>query len=255
MAKKSKPPAYDLKAADRRRNLSIQIGLTAVVVIFAVALVLYIVTSKDDTSGADGTQAIRVTSNSLIKTDDGQPKAVLKLYEDFLCPACAGFEAEFGQAIDRLINTGAIAADYHMVAILDSPQNQNYSSRAGAAAYCVADENIDAFRRFHAALYQPGVQPDERGSAFPDNARLIEWARQAGAGGGVADCINSGRHLDMVSDMAAAAKVTGTPTITLNDEPFQITQTTTPETLINKVKEIVGNVPGLDAPAQAPPGS
>ena len=40
-----------------------------------------------------------------------------------------------------------------MVSILDSPKNQNYSSRAGAAALCVADESIDAFRRFHTALY------------------------------------------------------------------------------------------------------
>ena len=43
--KSKKTASYDLKAADRRRNVMIQVGLTAVVVIFAVALVLYIVTS------------------------------------------------------------------------------------------------------------------------------------------------------------------------------------------------------------------
>ena len=41
-------------------------------------------------------------------------------------------------------------ADYYMVAILDRP-GRDYSSRA--AAYCVADQSIDAFRRFHAALH------------------------------------------------------------------------------------------------------
>ena len=40
---KKSTPRYDLKAQDRKRNLAIQLGLTAVVVIFAVALVLYIV--------------------------------------------------------------------------------------------------------------------------------------------------------------------------------------------------------------------
>ena len=41
MAKSSKRPAsYDLKAADRKRNLAIQIGLTAIVIIVAVGLVL-----------------------------------------------------------------------------------------------------------------------------------------------------------------------------------------------------------------------
>jgi hypothetical protein len=34
---KKSTPRYDLKAADRKRNLAIQLGLTAIVVIFAVA--------------------------------------------------------------------------------------------------------------------------------------------------------------------------------------------------------------------------
>jgi hypothetical protein len=45
--KPKKQASYDLKAADRKRNLAIQIGLTSFVVIFAVALVLYIVMSGD----------------------------------------------------------------------------------------------------------------------------------------------------------------------------------------------------------------
>ena len=56
-----------------------------------------------------------------------------------------------------------------MVAILSRPGNQNYSSRAGAPAYCVADESTDAFRRFHAALFARN-QPEETGTTFPDNA-------------------------------------------------------------------------------------
>ena len=41
MANKPKKQAsYDLKAADRKRNLFVQIGLTSIVVLFAVALVL-----------------------------------------------------------------------------------------------------------------------------------------------------------------------------------------------------------------------
>ena len=65
-----------------------------------------------------------------------------------------------------------------MVAILDSPATKNYSSRAAAAAYCVADEDVEAFRRFHAALY--AQQPSETGTVFPTNEQLIETARQAG---------------------------------------------------------------------------
>lgn len=252
MATKPKRPVkYDLKSADRRRNLLIQIGLTAVVVIFAVALVLYIVISKDKSGDAgSGGQAIRVTAPNVITTEGtAEPKAVLSLYEDFLCPACGNFEQSFGPTITKLIDSGAIAADYHMVAILDRPQNQNYSSRSGAAAYCVADESSDAFRRFHAALYSKGMQPSETGSAYPDDARLIEVARLAGAAGAVPACINEGKYLSIVDGMAKAAGINATPTVRINGEDYD---PTTPDALIAKIKEIVGDVPGLDAGTPAP---
>ncbi|MBS1692948.1 MAG: DsbA family protein [Actinobacteria bacterium] len=246
--KPKKKPGYDLKAADRKRNLLIQIGLTAVVVVFAVALVLYIVLGSDKPAPGEA-KAIRVTSGELItKEGTTEPKAVLSLYEDFLCPACGNFERTFGPTISKLIDSGAVAADYHMVSILDA-RGGGYSSRSGAAAYCVADESIDAFRRFHSALYTTEIQPQEGGGTYPDNARLIELARQAGAAGSVPDCINSDRYVKMVQGMAAATGVNATPTVRINGEDYS---PTTPDALVAKIKEIVGDVPGLDAPAPAP---
>jgi len=175
---------------------------------------------------------------------------VVAFYEDFLCPACGKFERTFGPTVSNLIDVGAIAADYSMVSILDSPKNQNYSSRAGAAALCVADESIDAFRRFHSALFSADIQPSETGTSFPDNARLIELAREAGAVGKVPDCINSGKYLSKVTGEAAAAKINATPTIKINGDDYE---PSTPDALVSKIKSIVGEVPGIDtavAPAQ-----
>jgi protein-disulfide isomerase len=247
--KPKKTARYDLKAADRKRNLMIQIGLTAVVVVFAVALVLYIVMSADEKPASGEAKSIRVTSSNLI-TNEGstEPKAVLSLYEDFLCPACGNFERAFGPTISKLIDTGAVAADYHMVSILDA-QGDGYSSRAGAAAYCVADESIDAFRRFHTALYTKELQPQEGGGVYPDNARLIELARQAGAAGSVPDCINKGTYVELVQGMAAATNIRSTPTVRINGEDYEYS---TPDALVAKIKEIVGEVPGLNAPVPAP---
>ncbi len=249
MATKPKKNArYDLKAADRKRNLFIQIGLTSVVVLFAVALVLYIVMGAEDRPTAGEAEAIRVESSSLItKEGTEEPKALVSLYEDFLCPACRSFEEQFGPTISQLIDSGAITADYYMVSILDRPQNQNYSSRAGNAAYCVAAESKEAFRRFHAALYSQ--QPSETGTNYPDNARLVEIARQAGAAGNVPECINNGTFVDMVSGLAAATGVQSTPTIRINGEDYQ---PSTPDALVAKIREIVGDVPALDAVAPAP---
>src|SRR3984893_15814561 len=153
-------------------------------------------------------KSIRVASSNLI-TDPGtgQPTVVLSMYEDALCPYCRRFERTFGATVDKLIDTGAVAADYYMVAILDRPE-RDYSSRAGAAAYCVADESIDAFRRFHAALSTH--QPPETAASFPDNAALIDLARQAGAGDAAADCINNDTYTAMVAGMADATKLTHT---------------------------------------------
>lgn len=242
MANKPKKQAsYDLKAADRKRNLFVQIGLTAVVVLFAVALVLYIVLSGETRPEAGEARSVRVESSSVVKKDDGiEPKLVLSVYEDPLCPHCGAFEKAFGPTINKLIDGGAIAVDYYMVGILDAPGNQNYASRASGAAYCVADESTEAFRRFHGALF--AQQPAETGGAYPTNAQLAETARQAGAGGKVAECIDKGRYVEMAKGMAAATGINATPTVRINGEDYQYS---TPEALVGKVKEIVGDVPGM----------
>lgn len=234
-------PKYDLKAADRKRNLFVQIGLTSVVVLFAVALVLWIVLSGETKPEAGEARSVRIESSNVVKKDDGiEPKLVLSVYEDPLCPHCGAFEKAFGPTINKLIDGGAIAVDYYMVGILNSAGNQNYSSRASGAAYCVADESTEAFRRFHAALY--AQQPSEAGGTYPTDAQLIETARQAGASGKVPECIDKGRYVEMASGMAAATEINATPTVRVNGEDYQYS---TPEELVTKVKEIVGDVPGL----------
>jgi protein-disulfide isomerase len=245
--KPKKQASYDLRKADRKRNLAIQIGLTSIVVIFAVVLVGYIVLSNDKKPTSGEVKSVRVASSNVItKEGSSDPKVVLSLYEDFLCPHCGLFEQEFGPTVRKLIEAGAVAADYYMVAILDR-QGDGYSSRAANAAYCVADESTDAFQRFHDALFKQ--QPQEGSGAYPDNARLIEIARQAGAGGKVPDCINKGRYTAMSQGLAAATKIQATPTIRINGEDYQ---TSTPDALVAKIKEIVGDVPGLTAAPPAP---
>ncbi len=128
--------------------------------------------------------------------------------------------------------------------------NDNYSTRAANAAYCVADESKEAFRRFHAALF--AQQPEEGAGAAPDNAKLIETARQAGAGGSVPDCVNYGKYNEMVDGLAAAAKITATPTIKLNGEDIS---PATPDDLVAKVNAIVGDVPALERRATGAIGS
>ncbi|WP_077098220.1 DsbA family protein [Mycobacterium terramassiliense] len=243
--KPKRPPRFDVKSATGKSGRLVQIGGTAFIVIFAVALVFYIVTSHHKKGGATGEgDTVRVTSSKVVnQPGTSNPKAVVAFYEDFLCPACGNFERTFGPTVSKLIDIGAIAADYSMVAILDSQKNNNYSSRAGAAALCVADESVDAFRRFHSALFSTEIQPDERGTSFPDNARLIEIARVDGVVGKVPDCVNSGKYLSRVAGEAAKANINATPTIKINGQDYE---PSTPDALVSKIKSIVGDVPGID---------
>ena len=249
---KKSTPRYDLNAQDRKRDLFIKIGLTALVAVFAVGLVLYIVMGHDKKAAAGDTKAVRVSSGALIKKPGSdEPKAVLSVYEDFQCPHCRDFEKTFGSAMNKLVESGAAAVDYYMVALpgLDKG-NKGYSTRAANAGYCVGDEDKDAFARFHSALF--AQQPEEGSGAGPDNAALIETARQAGVTGGVAECINRGKYNEMVKGLATAATITATPTIRLNGEDISPAK---PEELIAKVVSIVGPVPALmpsPAPAPAP---
>ena len=246
-AKSNRPARYDLNAAGRRRDLLVRIGLTSIVVLFAVVLVGYIVISHDKKTAANGARAVRVTSSKLVTKDGSHdPKAVVTFYEDFLCPACGNFERGFGPTVSKLIDDGAIAADYYMVGLLSRPQNQDYSSRAGNTAYCVADESIDAFRRFHTALYTKDIQPSETGTSFPDNAKLIELAREAGVVGKVPECVKAGKYLTMVDGLATSQGIHATPTVRINGQDYQWS---TPDAFVAKIKEIVGDVPGIDSAA------
>jgi protein-disulfide isomerase len=255
----NKTKRYDLNAADRRRNMLIRVGLTAIVIIFAAALVFWIMNHKKPAVPAAGEKrAISVAvQDKLIKDSAGKPKVVLSMYEDFLCPHCGEFEQKMGATVQQLIDTGAVQADYYMVALpsLDTAQSQHYSSRAGNAAYCVADADTspgkDAFRRFHTALY--AQQPGETSTSFPTNAQLIETARQAGvASQNLSDCINLGKYTTMVQGLATATGITGTPTVRVNGDQFALSDTTTPQDLINKVTQITGPVPGLTGAAPPP---
>lgn len=249
--KPKKSAAYDLKAADRKRSMLIRVGLTAVIAIVAVGLFGYIVMFGKK-AGDGEVKSIRVASSNVI-TNEGtsDPKVVISLYEDFLCPACRNFEGTFGPTIKNLVDTGAAAVDYYMVAILDSQARQNYSSRAGNAGYCVAEAdetpNKEVWSRFHAALY--AQQPSETGTTFPTNEQLIETARQAGVVGDGPNCVNSNRYTDMVKGLAGATGVNSTPTIRINGEDYDVS---TPEALVAKVKEIAGDVPGLTAAPVSP---
>ncbi|CKQ98258.1 membrane or hypothetical protein [Mycobacterium tuberculosis] len=64
--------------------------------------------------------------------------------------------------------------------------------------------------------------------------------------GKVPDCINSGKYIEKVDGLAAAVNVHATPTVRVNGTEYEWS---TPAALVAKIKEIVGDVPGIDSAA------
>ncbi|MUL45076.1 DsbA family protein [Mycobacterium sp. CBMA293] len=258
-SKSSKNPSYDLKAADRKRDWVVKGGLTALVIVFAVALVAYIVMNGKPKADPHQVKAVQLAaSNVVTKPGTKDPKVTLTIYEDFLCPICGVFEKTYGPTIAKLVDNGDIAVEYNIVSIIGRGDVKSYSTRAGAMAYCVADENKDAFRRFHGALY--ANQPEETATSFPDNAKLLEYARQSGVPVGPNDpltkCVDNSVYSEMVNNMARNAQIQGTPTIKINGADTSLVPNGDPNSLIEKIKAIAPDLPNLTAvPAAPAPGA
>ena len=122
--KPKRQPQFDVKSATGKSSRLIPIAATAFVVLLLVGVVYWALNNKKANPGAGDN--VRVTSSKVVnQPGTSNPKAVVTFYEDFLCPACGNFERTFGPTVSKLIDIGAIAADYRMGSILDSQKNQN----------------------------------------------------------------------------------------------------------------------------------
>lgn len=180
--------------------------IVACVVIAAVIIFGLVVYNRNTAVQGDGygesTASTAAVSGGMITVSGpatpGTTPIVLDLYEDGLCPVCSQFEEQFGQQMAQALDTGRIVVNYHLLTFLDprSPSG-DYSTRAGAAALCVAQEAGSipgAFEKFHTALFAEGTQPEEGGTSDLSNAQLAQLAADSGAGA-AGDCITSGAQI------------------------------------------------------------
>jgi protein-disulfide isomerase len=184
---------------ERRNRVVLQVSIGVVIVAIVAVVAVIIVNSvrppgpgpKNMANGGISIQGASLSAETTPApaadaTPTPQPtvaggKVLIQAYEDFGCPVCQQFEAQYGAQIKQLVTSGAAVIQYHPVAILDHNFTDNdYSTRAANAAAAIANFSPNAFYKFHTIMYEPGVQPKE-GSAGLTDARLIAIAKQAGA--------------------------------------------------------------------------
>ena len=221
-----------------------------IVVVVAVAVGIGVLVQSHHKATAAGHRINPITSSahtapvSLDKAASvvtiGAPTApvTIDVYEDFICPVCAGFEHEDGEAMRQAIVANKLRVRYHMINLLDERSNPpGYSMRAATAAIAIADTDPAAFASFHDSLYAD--QPGE-GSAGYDVAQLEQLATDLGVPAGkVTAAINNHTYdagvqadLDQASDDPILSRKDpddgstyfGTPTVAEGKKTIDVSQ-------------------------------
>ena len=197
------------------------IGMVALVVVTGVVFSIMSTNTKANESftalkgytlGESVPATVDVAQGSGLVFNAGAPVKI-DLWEDPQCPVCRTFEEANGEYIDELVRTKKATVVYHVLSFLGDE-----SIRAANAAMCSADEGH--YLDFHKALYI--VQPALENSGFFTNENLIKIGDYIGLNSqSFIDCINSGGKVDLVkahADSMDKYKVTGTPTVFINDK-------------------------------------
>ncbi|MHA7306543.1 DsbA family protein [Arthrobacter sp. TMN-49] len=156
-------------------------------------------------------------------TGAGKPIQTV-IYLDFMCPFCGDFEKKFGPELKSLASEGKVTVEYRSLGFLDRfSAGTNYSSRAGAAAACVADTSPEKFQAFLDILFVN--QPAENSKGL-DNAALKAYATEVGAKD-ISSCVDGKNFRPFVAnttELASVHGVTGTPTVFMDGVQWQSPQ-------------------------------
>ena len=184
--------AAGIQVPQKRSNPALMIVIAVVVVAVLVGgVVLYM---RNSSSGAAVTPTYTATASGAVVTA-GTGKAVIDVYEDFLCPNCEIFEKAYGNEIVSALNEGKLTVRYHSIAILDSRSTPpGYSTRAANAALCAVPAGI--YPAYHQKLF--ANQPSE-GSAGLTDAQLVQFGTELGAKGDFAACVTGAKNAAAVT--------------------------------------------------------
>ena len=238
------------KKAKRRKVVvqsSVIVGILAVLAIIAVVVFTSVggaTSATNPKNMASGgillTSSTKSTTTPAIKSG-AQPTptkmelngktAHIQIWLDYQCPFCDQFETTNNSQIKQWLDEGSATLEIHPVAILDSTQNKQYSTRAAAAASCVANSQPDKFFDVNATLF--ANQPDEQTGTGLTNSEIVKILKDAGVDSkSVTDCVNKQTFASFVTAMTQDATGNsqlknptsggfGTPTVFVNGERYQ----------------------------------
>jgi protein-disulfide isomerase len=205
-----KTPAVASHKSGERRNVVIGVAVVVLLLGAVLAGVIYTSNEKDATEGQNiaaksttelddaASGAAGASADYPVKRDgatvvvgEDSAKVTLDVYEDFLCPVCRAFEAEFGDDLTKHVKDGTVKLRYHMLPMLnDRSDPPGYSMDSANAGLCAADAG--KFPAFHVSLFD--AQPEE-GARGWDKQQLAKLGKDLGITAPTfKSCVESGKY-------------------------------------------------------------
>lgn len=207
-----------MAAAKSNTNwFAIGVSIAVVVVLVAIGGLVVFLNNQATAPGVAPKSDIINEETGAISFGDGEDE--VDTFVDFMCPICGDFEKQYGEQLQAAAADGKITLNLHPISILDRySQNTQFSTRAAAAVYCVAEKAPEAALDYFNLLFEN--QPAENTAGLTDD-ELAAFAEQAG-GGAAADCITDGTYMDFVGDQTRNHEIQGTPTIEVNGKRLDL---------------------------------
>ncbi|MEU8746685.1 DsbA family protein [Streptomyces parvulus] len=177
------------------------------------------VVAPANTSGKDGTTVTIGES----KTDN-----TVHLYEDPRCPACASFEQNIGDSVNKGMKDGDYKLSFTIGTFLDGNLSGEGSKNALSALGAALNVSPEAFLEYKTALFSSEYHPEESSDEFAKDDYLVKVADSVDALKGnkkFQDAVEKGTYdawaMRMSKSFDTAEGVQSTPTIKINDKVIE----------------------------------
>ena len=82
------------------------------------------------TFGETADEQIEITDAGVVIVG-AQAAPTIQVWEDYMCPACGSFEAQYGESISEAVEAGDLRVEFHTLNFLDGQSGSGeYSTRA-----------------------------------------------------------------------------------------------------------------------------
>ncbi len=210
--------ASQLRGRSRNRFLSIG-GF--VIVGLVVAIIFVVANAGKDGPTGPVTPPANATADGAVTLGQADAPVTVKIYQDYMCPYCGRFDRANGTEIARLVETGTVRLELHLLSFLDEQsEGTRFSTRAANAAATVADRAPSALLPFNRLLYEN--QPEEGQEGLTDE-QIATFAEQAGVPAEVVAAFGDRTFESWIATSTEAAfdsGVTGTPTVMIDGARF-----------------------------------